>query len=61
MELYGDILENKGTKLRIHNITPQAALKFGSEASVLKKREEQHLITTTDEIFETLTWNKKTR
>ena len=32
-------------KLRIHNITAKAALKFGSEASVLKKREEQHLET----------------
>ena len=34
---------NKETKLRIHNITAKAALKFGSEASVLKKREEQSL------------------
>jgi len=34
---------NKGTKLRIHNITAKAALKFGSEAWVLKKREEQRL------------------
>jgi len=34
---------NKETKLRIHNITAKAALKFGSEAWVLKKREEQHL------------------
>ena len=31
---------NKETKLTIHNIT---ALKFGSEVSVLKKREEQRL------------------
>jgi hypothetical protein len=31
------------SKLRIHNITAKAALKFGSEAWVLKKREEQHL------------------
>jgi len=30
---------NKETKLRIHNITVKAALKFGSEAWVLKKRE----------------------
>ena len=46
MELYGDILEkkmNKETKLRIHNITAKAALKFGSEVWVLKKREEQRL------------------
>jgi len=34
---------NRETKLRIHNITAKAALKFGSEAWVLKKREEQRL------------------
>jgi predicted SPOUT superfamily RNA methylase MTH1 len=34
---------NKETKLRIHNITAKAALKFGSEAWVLKKREEERL------------------
>jgi len=34
---------NKKTKLRIHNITAKAALKFGSEAWILKKREEQRL------------------
>jgi len=34
---------NKETKLRIHNITARAALKFGNEAWVLKKREEQRL------------------
>jgi len=34
---------NKETKLRNHNITAKAALKFGSEAWVLKKREEQRL------------------
>ena len=34
---------NKETKLRIHNITAKAALKFGSEAWVLKRREEQRL------------------
>jgi len=34
---------NKETKLRIHNITAKAALKFGSEAWVLKKGEEQCL------------------
>ena len=32
---------NEETKLRIHNITAKAALKFGSKAWVLKKREEQ--------------------
>ena len=39
-------MENKSdkeTKLRIHNITAKAVLKFGSEAWVLKKREEQRL------------------
>ena len=34
---------NKETKLRIHNITATTALKFGSEAWVLKEREEQRL------------------
>ena len=34
---------NKETKLRIHNITAKSALKFGSKAWVLKKREEQRL------------------
>ena len=34
---------NKETKLRIHNITAKAAMKFGSEEWVLKKREEQRL------------------
>jgi len=34
---------NKETKLRIHNITAKAALKFWSESWVLKKREEQRL------------------
>jgi len=34
---------NKETKLRIHNITAKAELKFGNEAWVLKNREEQRL------------------
>jgi hypothetical protein len=34
---------NKEIKLRIHNITAIAALKFRSETWVLKKREEQCL------------------
>ena len=34
---------NKETKLRVHNITAKGALRFGSEAWVLKKREEQRL------------------
>jgi hypothetical protein len=33
------------TKLRIHNITANAVLKFDSEAWVLKKRDEQRLET----------------
>ena len=33
----------KETKLRSHNITAKTALKFGIEAWVLKKREEQRL------------------
>jgi len=37
---------NKETKLRIYNIAAKAALKFGSEAWVLKKREEQRLEAT---------------
>jgi len=34
---------HKETKLRIHNITAKAALKFEIEVWVLKKREEQRL------------------
>ena len=34
---------NKVTKLGIHNITAKAALKFGSKAWILQKREEQRL------------------
>jgi hypothetical protein len=30
------------TKLRIHSITDKAALKFGSEAWVLKESDEKH-------------------
>jgi len=37
------IIINKETKLRIHSITAKTALQFGSEAWVLKKREEQRL------------------
>jgi hypothetical protein len=33
----------KETKLRIQHITAKAALKFGSEVWVLKKRDEQRL------------------
>jgi len=34
---------NKEAKYRIYNITARVALKFGSEAWVLKEREEQRL------------------
>jgi hypothetical protein len=34
---------NNETTLRIHNITAKTALKFGSDAWVLKKREVQRL------------------
>ena len=37
---------NKETKLRINGITAKAALKFVSEAWVLKKREKQRLEAT---------------
>ena len=52
---------DKETKLRIHSITVKAALKFGSEAWVLRKREEQRLEAAQMNFFETLTWNNKTR
>ena len=35
---------NKETKLRIHNITARAALKFGSEARVLRKRAQMKFL-----------------
>ena len=49
----------KETKLRIHNITAKAALKFGSEVWVLKKREEKRLEAAKIKFFETLTRNNK--
>jgi hypothetical protein len=45
---------NKGKKLRIHNITAKAALKFGNEARVLKKREENMFRSSTDEFLRQL-------
>jgi hypothetical protein len=48
---------NKGTKSRIHNITAKAALKFGSESWVLKRGTTFR--SSTDEIFEAITWNYK--
>jgi len=50
---------NKETNLRIHNITAKAALKFGSAAWALMKRTSFR--NSTDEIFETFTWNNRTR
>jgi hypothetical protein len=49
----------KETKLRIHNITAKAALKFGSEVWVLKKK--QTFRSSTDEISETITGNHEIR
>jgi hypothetical protein len=46
MTLHGDNFGKqmtKETKLGIHNITAKAALKFGGEAWVLKKRDEQRM------------------
>jgi hypothetical protein len=46
MSLNGDMLENRlvtKKQLRLRNITTKAALKFGSEAWVLKKRDEPGL------------------
>jgi hypothetical protein len=44
-------LENKETKLTIHNITAEVALKFGSEAWALKKREKRCLEAEQMEYF----------
>jgi len=45
MASYGEILENitQETKLKIYNITATLALKFHSEAWMLKKRDEHVL------------------
>jgi len=51
---------NKETKLRIHNITAKAASTFGSEVGTEEKRGTTFR-SITDENFETLTWNNKTR
>ena len=50
---------DKETKLRIHNIAAKAALKFGSEVWVLKKREEQRLEAAQMEFLRY--WNNKIR
>ena len=49
----------KETKLRIHNITAKAALKFGSEALGTEEKRGTTFRSSTDEIFETLTRNDK--
>ena len=51
---------NKETNLRIHNITAKAALEFGNEAEAEENRGTTFR-SSTDEFFETLTWNNKTR
>ena len=52
---------NKETKLRIHNIRAKTALKFGSEGLGTEEKRGTTFRSSTDEIFETLTWNNKTR
>ena len=52
---------NKEIKLRIHNITAKAALKFGTEAWVLKKREEQRLEAAQMKLLRHLLGITKTR
>jgi hypothetical protein len=49
----------KETKLRIHNITARTALRFGSEAWVLKKRDEQRLEATQMAFLRHLLGNSK--
>ena len=50
---------NREKKLRIHNITAKAALKFGSEAWGTEEKRGKTFRSSTNEIFETLTGNKK--
>ena len=50
---------NKETKLRIHNITAKAALKFGSEALGTEEKRGTTFRSSTDGIFETLTGDNK--
>ena len=52
---------NKETKLRIHNITANAALKFELGSLDTEEKRGTTFRSSTDEIFETLTWNNKTR
>ena len=48
-------------KVKNSNITAKEALKFGIEAWVLRKKRGTTFRSSTDEIFETLTWNYKIR
>jgi hypothetical protein len=50
---------NKETKLRIHNITAKAVLKFGSEASGTEENRGTTFGSRTDEIIETRNGNNK--
>jgi len=52
---------NKETKLRIHNITAKAAMKFGNEALGTEEKRGATFRSSTDDIFETLTRNNKIR
>ena len=52
---------NRETKLRIHNITAKAALKFGNGSLGTEGKRGTTFRSSTYEIFETLTWNNKTR
>ena len=52
---------SKETKLRIQNITAKVAMKFGSEAWVLKKREEQRLEAAQMKFLRHLLGIKRTR
>ena len=50
---------NKEIKLRIHNITAKAALKFGSWSLGTEEKRGKTFRSSTDEIFETLARNNK--
>jgi hypothetical protein len=47
---------NKETKLSIHNITAKAALKFGSEAWVLKKNRGTTLSCDIPVVLDAIRW-----
>ena len=52
---------NKEAKLSIHNIAAKAALKFLKRSLGTEEKRGTTFRSSTDEIFETLTWNNKTR